>query len=175
MGRAGRKYYARQKTWGSSQCFGSVSIESGFGSSILGWKPIWIQIRIQSGSRILKFTAEKNYIFLYRKLHFTYTKASIKDAQATREAFSPQKRKSSISKNMNFPTFFYFVGHFCPPGLIASGYDPNPDPKHCLFRIFLLRNYYLLRRFTYARVRYIVYRYCRWFSFAQVCDIYGRV
>jgi hypothetical protein len=30
-----------------------------------------------------------------QKLQFTYPKASIKDAQATGEAFSPQKRTSS--------------------------------------------------------------------------------
>jgi hypothetical protein len=36
-----------------------------------------------------------NFYFLDQKLLFTYPKASIKDAQATEEAFSPQKRTSS--------------------------------------------------------------------------------
>jgi hypothetical protein len=42
---------------------------------------------------------EKNLqltFFLYQKLQLTYT--SIKDVQATEEAFSPKKRKSSTSK-----------------------------------------------------------------------------
>jgi hypothetical protein len=38
-----------------------------------------------------KYIAEKN--FLDQKLQITYPKASIKDAQATEEAFSPQKRE----------------------------------------------------------------------------------
>jgi hypothetical protein len=43
-----------------------------------------------------KITAQKKInFFLVQKLQFTYPKASIKDAQATGEAFSPQKRTSS--------------------------------------------------------------------------------
>jgi hypothetical protein len=41
-------------------------------------------------------------IFIYffdKKLQFIYPWASIKDVQATGEAFSPQKRKSSPSKH----------------------------------------------------------------------------
>jgi hypothetical protein len=38
---------------------------------------------------------------LDRKLQFTYPYASIKDAQATGEAFNPQKRTSSTSKHEN--------------------------------------------------------------------------
>jgi hypothetical protein len=54
-----------------------------------------------SGSRVLmtkkfkKFTAEQND----KKVQFTYPYASIKDVQATGEAFSPQKRTSSTSKH----------------------------------------------------------------------------
>jgi hypothetical protein len=40
--------------------------------------------------------------------------ASMKDIQATGEAFSPKKRTSSTS-NTNLFTFSIFVGHFCPP------------------------------------------------------------
>jgi hypothetical protein len=36
-----------------------------------------------------------NFYFLDQKLQFTNPKATIKDAQATGEAFSPQKRTSS--------------------------------------------------------------------------------
>jgi hypothetical protein len=44
-----------------------------------------------------KYTAEK--IFFHQKLQFTYPYASIKDVQAARKAFSPQKRTSSASKH----------------------------------------------------------------------------
>ncbi len=70
------------------QCF-----ESGFmileGCSILGWIPIriWIQVLMTK------------MVFFDRKLQFTYPQASIKDVQATGEAFSPQKRPSSTSKH----------------------------------------------------------------------------
>jgi hypothetical protein len=57
-----------------------------------------------------------NFYFLDQKLQFTYPYASIKDAQATGEAFSLQKRTSSTSKHENSLLFSIFVGHFCPPG-----------------------------------------------------------
>jgi hypothetical protein len=42
-----------------------------------------------------KVTAVKTFLyFLDRKLKFTYPWASIKDAQATGEAISPQKREN---------------------------------------------------------------------------------
>jgi hypothetical protein len=46
-----------------------------------------------------KNTSEKKSFF-DQKLQFTYDKASIKDGQATGEAFSPQKRTSSTSENV---------------------------------------------------------------------------
>jgi hypothetical protein len=55
-----------------------------------------IPIRIQSGSRALmtkktKITVEnKNTIFFYQKLQFTYPEASIKNVQVTEEAFSKE-------------------------------------------------------------------------------------
>jgi hypothetical protein len=49
------------------------------------------------------------YIFFDQKRQFTYV-------LATGEAFSPQKRTSSTSKNQILLTFFYVWGHFCPPG-----------------------------------------------------------
>ncbi len=51
-----------------------------------------------------------NY-FLYLAINlWSYPYASIKDAQATGEAFSPQKRTSSTSNHENF----YFLGPFLP-------------------------------------------------------------
>jgi hypothetical protein len=50
-------------------------------------------------TKIEKITAEHFYIFFDQKLQFTYPKASLKDNQATGEAFNPQKRASSTSKN----------------------------------------------------------------------------
>jgi hypothetical protein len=55
-------------------------------------------------------------------LQFTYPWASIKDAQATGEAFSPQKRTSSTSKNENSVLFSIFLGHF-------SLLDPDPEAQ----------------------------------------------
>ena len=40
----------------------------------------------------------------------------MKDFQATGEAFSPPKWKSSSSKHEIFSLFSFFVGLFCPPG-----------------------------------------------------------
>jgi hypothetical protein len=34
----------------------------------------------------------------------------------SREAFSPQKRTSSTSKEKIYYFFSIFLGHFCPPG-----------------------------------------------------------
>jgi hypothetical protein len=52
----------------------------------------------------------------------------------------PSALKKNIQhlKKLNLLTFFYLLGHFCPPG---SGSNPDPDPQHCwpqwlsLFRI----------------------------------------
>jgi hypothetical protein len=44
------------------------------------------------------FTTE-NFDYFFFNLQFTYPYASIKDAQATGEAFSPQKRTSITSKH----------------------------------------------------------------------------
>jgi hypothetical protein len=48
-------------------------------------------------------------------MQFNYPEASIKDAQATGETFSSQKRTSITLKDEN-SVFFVFWGHFCPPG-----------------------------------------------------------
>ncbi len=49
-----------------------------------------------------------NFYFLDQTLQFTYPWASIKDAQATGEAFSPQKR-TSRNWNMKILDFFLFL------------------------------------------------------------------
>jgi hypothetical protein len=46
-----------------------------------------------------KLTKIQLKIFFDQKLQFTHPWASIKDVQAIREAFSPQKRTSSTSKD----------------------------------------------------------------------------
>jgi hypothetical protein len=76
-------------------------------------------------------------IFFGSKLQFTYPYVSIKDVQATEEAFSPQKRTSSTFKN-KIINFFYYCGSFLPcwirihirnPGLDTDPGTPlNPDP-----------------------------------------------
>ncbi len=54
------------------------------------------------------FATEKNkreifFIYFFRlKMQFTYSQASLKDAQGTGEAFSPQKKTSSNSKNETY-------------------------------------------------------------------------
>jgi hypothetical protein len=72
--------------------------------------------------KLKKITAEKKLIFFYQKLQFTYPRASIKDAQAKGQVFSPQKRTSSTSKHENSVLFSIFVGHF-------SLLDPDPDQQ----------------------------------------------
>ncbi len=72
------------------------------------WIRILIQIQLDPGFWWPK-TEEKKYIF-DQKLQFT-------SVQAIGEAFSPQKRTSSSSKNKNLLPFFYVCGSFfCPPG-----------------------------------------------------------
>jgi hypothetical protein len=56
--------------------------------------------------------------FLDQKVKFTFTLAFLKDVQATGNAFNPQKRTSSTSKNEIYYLFLIFVGHF---GLSGSG------------------------------------------------------
>jgi hypothetical protein len=60
---------------------------------------------------------------------------SIKDAQASGEAFSPQREHPAL-QNMKFLYFFlyFFVGNFFPPGSGSGSSNSNnadPDPKPC--------------------------------------------
>jgi hypothetical protein len=52
----------------------------------------------------------------------------MKDVQATGEAFSPQKRKSSISKHEIFLTFFYFSGSYLTSWIRIQPTKTNADP-----------------------------------------------
>jgi hypothetical protein len=55
-------------------------------------------------------------------LAFTYPWASIKDGQATGEAFNPEKRTSSTSKHENSVLFLFLWNFF-------ALLDPVPDPQ----------------------------------------------
>jgi hypothetical protein len=68
-----------------------------------------------------------NLYFLDQKLQFTYPCVSIKDAQATGEDFSPQKRTSSTSKHEN-SGLFLFCGSFLPSWIRIRNLNADPDP-----------------------------------------------
>jgi hypothetical protein len=73
------------------------------------------------------------YIFFYQKLQFTYFKASIKDAQTTREAFRSQNRTSSTSKHENSLLFLclwviYALLDTDPDQATQFNGDPDPQP-----------------------------------------------
>ncbi len=97
---------------------------------------LWPKIeKIYSWKKIDIFLT-KLKIAIYLLLGLQKAKRTFKHVQATGEAFSPQKRKSSTSKYEISQLFSFFMGHFCPPGsgsgstdLIKSG--SNPNPKHC--------------------------------------------
>jgi hypothetical protein len=61
-------------------------------------------------------------------LQFTYPYVSIKDAQATGEAFSPLKRTSSTSKHEKSILFFYFWGVILPSLIRIRNLNADPDP-----------------------------------------------
>ena len=56
-------------------------------------------------------------------MQFTYPLASIKDSQATGEAFSPQKEHPALQK-MKILSFFLFFG------VIFALLDRDPDPQY---------------------------------------------
>jgi hypothetical protein len=51
----------------------------------------------------------------------------MKNVQATGESLSLEKRTSIALQTINFLTFSFFVGHFCPPG---SGSSRSKSPDH---------------------------------------------
>jgi hypothetical protein len=59
-------------------------------------------------------------------MQFPYPLASIKDAKATGEALSPEKKTSSTSKHGIFNgTFFFFCGSLLP----SCNADLDSDPE----------------------------------------------
>jgi hypothetical protein len=53
----------------------------------------------------------------------------MKDAQATEEAFSSQKRASITSKHENSVLFFYFRGSVLPSWIRIRNLNADPDPN----------------------------------------------
>ncbi len=97
------------------QCLGSVFIWYGSGSSILGWIPIRIRIRIQSGSRVLmpkKITAEK--IFFWSKTTIYLFPGLHKGRQSFRRSLQLSKENIQHLKTWNLFIFFSFCGSFLP-------------------------------------------------------------
>ncbi len=88
---------------------------------------LWIRIDEK------KYSWKKNLIFVWSKNNFLIhiPQASIKDIQATREAFSHQKR-TSTTYEMKFMNFLYFCGSFLPSliriRIRTANRDPNTDP-----------------------------------------------
>ncbi len=74
------------------------------------------------------YSWKNKLIILDEKLQFPYPSVSIKDIQAPREAFGPQKRTSSTSKHEISKFFSTLVGHFCLPGS-GSGYTNLTESK----------------------------------------------
>jgi hypothetical protein len=75
--------------------------------------------------------AEKKVCIFYQNLQFSYPYASIKDAQATGEASSRQKRTSSTSVHDISLLYSIFVGNFAlldpdPATQIIADHDPKP-------------------------------------------------
>jgi hypothetical protein len=77
--------------------------------------------------------------------HYPIPYASLKDVQATEEAFSPQKRTFSTVKHENseFGSFLWVIFSLLDPvyesgygstDLLKSGPNPDPDMKHRCYR-----------------------------------------
>jgi hypothetical protein len=85
---------------------------------------------------------------LNQRLHFTYPKASIKDAQVTKKAFSSQKRTSSTSKH-EISKFFLLLWVIMPSWILIRNPNTDPDPKPWL----LMRQYSgLAHRCSHAKI-----------------------
>jgi hypothetical protein len=96
-------------------------------------------IRIQGFDFLKKKnTAEYFYIFLFKKkLQFTYPEAALQDVQAGAEAFSPQKRTSSTSKNEIFYLFLWILFALIDPDRdLQSGSGSQPKTLLTWEKIF---------------------------------------
>jgi hypothetical protein len=111
--------------------FRSVSDLDSSGSSILGWIPI--RIRMQFLSRVFfwlkneKTYSWKQILIFFSNIAIIYPLASLKDVQATGEAFSPQKRTSSTLKHESslFFLFLWVIFALPDPDPLTSGSGTN--------------------------------------------------
>ncbi len=107
-----------QKRYFFYQCLGFGFIESGSGSSILGWIPIWI--RGFYDQKFEKSLQLKNvfYKYLFDQKIAIYLSLSLhKGRPSYWSSLQPSKENIQHLKTWNFWTFFLFLGcHFCPPG-----------------------------------------------------------
>jgi hypothetical protein len=84
----------------------------------------------------LNFFGIKNY-------NLPIPRASLKDVQITKEAFSSQKEHPAL-QNMIFVNFFYFRGSFFPSWIRIRVPKTrlDPDPQPCLKEIVLREDYF---------------------------------
>ncbi len=138
--------------WSDKQCSGSVilRIRYWFGSSILGWIPIWFRIRIQSGSRVFltknctKFKAEKNFFWINNKIYLSL--GLHKGLHSYKRSLQLLKANIQHVKTWNLILFllFWVIFSLLDPDpdseygfgsgsadLIKSGSNPDPDPEPC--------------------------------------------
>ncbi len=114
------------------QSFGSVFIWYGYGSSILGWIPIWFRIRIQSGSRVFltknstKFKAEKKFFWIKNKIYLSL--GLHKGLLSYKRSLQLSKGNIQHFKVWNFIIFFYLSGLFLPSWIRIRIWIPNTDP-----------------------------------------------
>ncbi len=117
--------FSYKKKLGYRQCFRSVFIWYGYGSSILRW----ITSRIQSEPMVFmtknfkKFTAKRKLNFFGSKIPIYLSLVLQKDVQATEEAFSPQKRRNILHFIHEISYFFLLLWVF------FALLDPDPDPE----------------------------------------------
>ncbi len=99
-----------------SQSFGSGFIDSGSGSSILGWIPIRIHSEVLMTKNWKKCTADKKIRdYLSLGLH--------KGRPNYRRSLQPSKETIQHFKTWHFLAFFYF----CALRVIFALLDPDPD------------------------------------------------
>ncbi len=101
------------------QCFGSGFIESGSGSSILGWIPI----RIQGfdDQKLEKLQLKKNLTFFGSKIAVYLSLGIHKGRPSSRWSFFQPSKENIQHLKMNFLNIFYFCRSLLP-------LNPDPDP-----------------------------------------------
>jgi hypothetical protein len=103
------------------------------------------RIQIQSGSTVLetknskKIIAEKYFLCFFTKIAIYLSLGLHKGRPSYRKNLQPSKENIQHFTTLNFFTFFYFLGHFFPPGSGSGSTDltesgSNPDPKKRLFQ-----------------------------------------